>query len=439
MLGLLLACACPDYGDMRVEDPLGIASAEQVTAAERAIADFAAWTTVEGVCVPSVDFVEDVGTEGADGAYVRPRYPIEVEPLPAHHVYDLVLHELCHAWDTDQGRPSEGLPDLFPTTGHDVALAPDAYHQAGESFAEACEGGIATARMEALLAERCDVDLPGAWVSEHVYDADVEAGVDDAPWEVTRETVDLSAAVVGYAIQAGTPRGLWGPSYGGVSLWGPDGYEIESWHVDAGTTLTWWTFGGGTSALLPNFTATEITLYAHDTEWASLATLPTTYGELWVHAASTPDRAWLFDAGDGGTTAWEIALDGSGVVREEEVGDWTGRAAAVGDEVWLLGDGWLLTRKDDGWTPTMRVPNAATASFAPLPDGAFVLAVRAGPDDAPIRTVARFDGARWSLPADPCGADALATPFGVTAAGERVWVVEADGDEDVRASALSWD
>lgn len=62
MLGLLLACACPDYGDLRVEDPRGIARVEQVSAAERAIADFAAWTTVAGerVWVVEADGDEDV-------------------------------------------------------------------------------------------------------------------------------------------------------------------------------------------------------------------------------------------------------------------------------------------------------------------------------------------------------------------------------------------
>ena len=71
MLLALLACACPTFDALPVENPDGLGTAEEVGIVAAAIAEFAGWTGREGVCVDRVEIIEaiDWRPEAATGLY----------------------------------------------------------------------------------------------------------------------------------------------------------------------------------------------------------------------------------------------------------------------------------------------------------------------------------------------------------------------------------
>ncbi len=442
----LLACACPRFDEMVVSDPDGIATPDMVAAVESAIADFASWTTAEGVCVPEVVFREALENESWQGAYSRPHVPIALLPQSPGVVYDAALHELCHAWDGAAGFPSSDHPELFSGDRYDPEHYPTVVHQRSEALARACGGGREGARIQALLAERCpDVTLPGAWLLDNVFDADAATAIDDAPGDLARATVSLEYANTG-APYAFTPAGLWGSYTHAVGRWEVDGSlaqvrDLPAVRSDMGVGL-----GGGEAGLAwfatdGENTAVWVKADASD-EFLGPTVIPRRAETKRFLLATTSDRAWFFDVGVLETSWWALALDGSGVVEDGVIDTEVGEVAAEGDRVWILTVYWFLVREGDGWEARFRLPQVPDeGGMAPLPDGGWVVPVSAsGPDDTDVvRTLARFDGATWSLPPDPCGADARIAASEVRGAGGRAALVERDAElDEVRFAPLSW-
>ncbi len=444
----LLACACPRFEEMVVTDPDGLATPEMVSAVESAIADFASWTTVEGVCVPEVTFREVLEEAERRGAYFGSHDPIQLLPLEPAGAYTVAVHELCHAWDGAAGEPSAGHPELFdldPGEADELAFETFASELA-EGFALACEDGVEGARVEALLAERCpDVTLPGAWLLENVFDADAATAIDETPRAIGRDPVPLQGAPTWWPY-ATSPAGVWGRVDGDITLWGEGGEPVATWEEPAdGWGRSWGLFAGdgGVAWLAKDDAEIELwTMPEGTSAFAGPTMLPRRADATHLFGATTVDRAWLFEVGDRETTWWAVALDGSGVVEEGALRGRVDEAAAVGSDVWVLLDGWLLARAAGAWEARLPFPHAPRAhGLAPLPDGGWVVPVFAsGVEDTDVvRTLARFDGARWSFPPDPCGADARIAASEVRGAGGRAALVEHETElDEVRYAPLSW-
>ncbi len=140
LLSLLAGCGCPTFADMEVRDPAGLGDAALDEAIVAGIADFAAWTGREGVCVPAVEVREDVlpAVSSAVGRYRGPKRPILVEP-GGHDVEEVVRHELCHALDFEEGHSVENM-DLFPPEdipANEFYVTDES--RSNEAFARACE------------------------------------------------------------------------------------------------------------------------------------------------------------------------------------------------------------------------------------------------------------------------------------------------------------
>lgn len=160
MLPLLVACACPTFDDMVVEDVDGTASSETVDAARAALASFAAWTEDEGVCVPGIDLVDDVAEplfldEGyaAGGEYRGRRRTIRISTQFPSMVGTSTFHELCHATDKLEGHADAlAWPEVADRA---IYEGEDARN---EDFAMACQGGAPDVVLDTALVERCGAE-----------------------------------------------------------------------------------------------------------------------------------------------------------------------------------------------------------------------------------------------------------------------------------------
>lgn len=195
---LLLGCRppdaapCPSFEETEIVDEVGVPNAlEEV---RQAFADFSSWTSRAGVCIEQVALVDEVPVDGASGQYTGDRVLVEPGPFS---VRETTLHELCHAWDWAEGRPSRERPDLFPPGSVPGNPAyPTDEGRIAEAFAEACALGPRAVAEEELSATLCGEDSPlgdaEAWIRAHVYDAFVDGlGVDVAfaPMVITRASL----------------------------------------------------------------------------------------------------------------------------------------------------------------------------------------------------------------------------------------------------------
>jgi hypothetical protein len=196
LLSLVACTPCTSFADMALDDPDTLGPI---------VADFAAWTGREGVCVPSVEVVGEI----AGDPRLAGRFQGAGEPILLAESGDYraaLLHELCHALDEQ-----EGLSADFPDTGEDLGAAYDTPAlRRMEGFAQVCEDGPAPVAFQAALEERCEVptDPAAAWVRTEVYPhapADPPVSVGPAP-QVTRVLAGAPGVIVA---AAGEADGAW--------------------------------------------------------------------------------------------------------------------------------------------------------------------------------------------------------------------------------------
>ena len=154
LVALLFACApCTSFAAMTVSgDPSGAVAA--------GIAEFAAWTGRDGVCVPGVDVVARVDGDAAiAGHYAGEGAPIQ---LAAAGSYDVALrHELCHALDAEEGL-ADAMAGLLDADAVDSARYPTAAERRAEAFALECEAGPVEVGFLGALEARCAVAAAAA-------------------------------------------------------------------------------------------------------------------------------------------------------------------------------------------------------------------------------------------------------------------------------------
>lgn len=170
------------------------------------VADFAAWSGREGVCVPSVEVVAVIDDEpDMAGQYAGPGEPILLVEAEDYRV--ALFHELCHALDDMEGLSAED-PDPGKAVDGAAYDTPDLRRK--EAFASVCQDGPAAVSFERALAERCDLALDPALarVREAAYPAapaDPDVTIGPAPTaEPLEELAD--GVIVG---AAGRADGAW--------------------------------------------------------------------------------------------------------------------------------------------------------------------------------------------------------------------------------------
>ncbi len=172
LLALVVACACPSFEEMEVR---GEGDAEADARVADALADFAAWTGREGVCVPGVNVEAVVRVRGVevDGAYAGPHGWIAVS-AGSSDLDASTWHELCHAIDDQEGH-SAAQPDLFVGDGIGNAnLYPTARARRREAFALGCQDGASGVELILAVDEACGGSRWGlgyAYTQAHVYTA----------------------------------------------------------------------------------------------------------------------------------------------------------------------------------------------------------------------------------------------------------------------------
>lgn len=168
---MLVGCGdCPTFDEIEVTDPKEVASESVIVGIGEAVADFAAWTGREGVCVSEIRVAPEVLGEGYTGQYHGDW--IEVEPLE-ENIEPLVRHELCHALD-EREELSWSNRDLFPpeSVESDGLHYPTERVRGAEAFARACDNRPDEIAWLDGLGEICGRELVSAQVSymnEHVY------------------------------------------------------------------------------------------------------------------------------------------------------------------------------------------------------------------------------------------------------------------------------
>ncbi len=190
-----VGCGCPRFDEMVVSDPGGLGRAVDRQTVHRAIADFERWTGEVGVCVPAVEFVEEIDGGRFSGRYRGPRNAIEQLPDAG---YSITIHELCHAADHQLGWISNDRPELFPVGHVDPVGYPTRYSQEHESLARICQFGPQGLDLQRLVEDRCGLSLkhPGQdLVLNQIYGAAriPEGGV--PPGRLSLDMVRLSALV----------------------------------------------------------------------------------------------------------------------------------------------------------------------------------------------------------------------------------------------------
>ncbi|MFM2248600.1 MAG: hypothetical protein RL071_4675 [Pseudomonadota bacterium] len=162
-------CGCPDFGDMQIGDPDAVSTDWDQGTVAQGIADFSAWTGLDGVCVTGVDVRAEINGGLAMGRYYGPHNAIEVisgaEP-------STTVHELCHAWDREHDLPSMKMPEKLPVDRITAALYPTREAQEREAFARLCERGPRGLDLLRAVEARCGLALEHpaqSWVLDQVF------------------------------------------------------------------------------------------------------------------------------------------------------------------------------------------------------------------------------------------------------------------------------
>lgn len=206
MIAALLACSCPSFDEMEIVGMDTSATDQRLATVRQALADFAAWTGDDGVCVPEIRLQEDIAEyAGMDDAWeVGGEYTGEHSPIrldaDSPGLRRMAFHELCHAADHREGHAGAvAWPELAER---------DWYHGAAavrEDFAEACEEGPVDVTLDAALAAACGTaPMLGAdvyYLDEVVFPQAPRAGWSDAAYaygEVTTRWDGLPFAALIY-------------------------------------------------------------------------------------------------------------------------------------------------------------------------------------------------------------------------------------------------
>ena len=191
MLVTVLACACPSFADLEVDDPTGTAEAR----IEAAIADFAAWSGRAGVCVGEIEVVEDAwpGWPEAKASHRDRRILVEADTWAMERT---IRHELCHGLDQMEAITLDH-PHLFAADDADVALYGREALARQEAFAAVCEQPAPDLGAARAVDETCGttrVTRRRDWVAKHVWTAvgETEVGTGEEP-----ETTPVSRVLDG--------------------------------------------------------------------------------------------------------------------------------------------------------------------------------------------------------------------------------------------------
>lgn len=150
----LAGCGCPSFDEMTVDDRTDMADFAFIDDIDAALADFAAWTGRDGVCVPEVRVVETIDGETAAGIYQGPSWPILVD-RGSHDPHTTTVHELCHALDHQEGHTD---PELFPPVEADSNYYTEALRER-EGFARACDDGPYDLGLTMFVEDACGFEL----------------------------------------------------------------------------------------------------------------------------------------------------------------------------------------------------------------------------------------------------------------------------------------
>ena len=166
-LAALLGAAChpcQDWTDLPVDDPGGLATADQLAAVRAGIDQFVAWTARDETCVEDVRFVDTLERNGVPvvGQYASNSHRISLKAtLTDGMLPSVTSHELCHALDYEEG--SISLDNAEVLAPHTEGLDPIVYdtedRRTREAFANICEAGPALPALYEALSEACSVEV----------------------------------------------------------------------------------------------------------------------------------------------------------------------------------------------------------------------------------------------------------------------------------------
>lgn len=197
----LIACTCLPFAEM---DVTGDAGAEDLALVRGTLDQFAAWTAVDGVCVPEIeadpDIPEPFGLPDAyesGGVYRGEHQPIWVDVDAGESAVDNTRHELCHALDMQLGLstahetliPDVADPDLYPGTQAEK-----------EDFAVLCQEWPTDTTFTSAVVDACGgepVDSVAQFVLDEIYPGYPRLDLDPEPVSLQVDELTWAPADVG--------------------------------------------------------------------------------------------------------------------------------------------------------------------------------------------------------------------------------------------------
>lgn len=431
---LLIACfhppaqerECAPWQDLQITDPDGLASENDLTRIHSVFDELSASSDQRGLCVPEVRVVADGSCEdGGDDCYQGQGEPIFIADSSVSDVRVVACEALA-----DQLDPVGTDPQHFGSTS---------------SFIDACSAFPATLSLEARAGSACSWELahsptkaqatldlvfprwpqmPGEPVDLNLFRHSVEgleddlgamifAGGDGWSWEgdedivrVDMDSFQVTGRVALPPEEGSVTRRLLPADGGPILVYA--GEQTLAWQLDP-TSLEW--------ATIP---------------FPSLAPTERFYGVTGDHhawIAATSEETGLMEL-------WEVDLE-------------TGERAVVAAPSWweienLAGDGERLVGKVAAGPLDERIfefdPRSGDSSSAPIPYDWHLQTPGPLTDDLGgswvvgawgtqgLNSLAAYDGDRWHLAADPCGAARLRGVPWAAFDGERLWFWESDHD-----------
>lgn len=401
MLVTVLACACPSFADLEVDDPTGTAEAR----IEAAIADFAAWSGRAGVCVGEIEVVEDAwpGWPEAKASHRDRRILVEADTWAMERT---IRHELCHGLDQMEAITLDH-PHLFAADDADVALYGREALARQEAFAAVCEQPAPDLGAARAVDETCGttrVTRRRDWVAKHVWTAvgETEVGTGEEP-----ETTPVSRVLDG--LEWPTPVGSagdtivsagWIESGTRVTVREDDGTVVSTWDAELSTPVV------AASDRDPVLLAGGgVYVFDADKRFFTLEDAPDRFESAVVSEGVIYARVWRDDAWGEGTGAWTLdgelldweapprtralapiaggvaALTWTSVATYDRASDtWTESAAPSGMEgLFRVGEGWITTWgrgwvvEDGGWSLAGDPCDEPWAWWVPTTNGGVVL------------------------------------------------------------------
>jgi len=162
---LATACdPCHSWDEVKIVDHADRDDTEAVAIIADALDTFAAWTGREITCVDKVKVVEKLDRNGRkiSGQYSSSRSNISIRYRKnERYLRDVTLHELCHAVDYEEDRPSlDHAEALEPyTEGLNDELYETADRRTQEAFANICEEGPQLHPLWRQVEDYCGDDI----------------------------------------------------------------------------------------------------------------------------------------------------------------------------------------------------------------------------------------------------------------------------------------